>query len=106
MPGSRQLRRLIKIERDQLRERLRLVEENSNVHIDEISDHEKIEADQENLEFGQELGEENLEVHENLDVDQENVLGGQDNVEVIPVNQEDIENIEFDQGDLNFKLKK
>jgi len=58
------------------------------------------------LEFGQELGEENLEVHENLDVDQENVLGGQDNVEVIPVNQEDIENIEFDQGDLNFKLKK
>jgi len=105
MPGSRQVRRLIKRERDQLRKRLMLVEENSNVHIDEIRDHEEIEADQENLEVGQdnlELGEENLEVHENLDVDQENVLGGQDNVKV---NQEDIENIESDQGDLNFKLK-
>jgi len=79
MPGSRQVRRLIKRERDQLRKRLMLVEENSNVHIDEIRDHEEIEADQENLEVGQdnlELGEENLEVHENLDVDQENVLGG------------------------------
>jgi len=88
-----------------LRERLRLVEENWNVHIDEIRDHEEIEADQENLEVGQdniELGDENLEVRENLDVHQENLLGGQDNVEV---NQEDIENIESDQGDLNFKFK-
>jgi len=106
MPGSRQVRRLNKRERDQLRERLGLVQENSNVHIDEIRDHEEIEADQENLEVGQdnlELGEENFEVHENVQVDQENLLGGQDNVEV---NQEDIDNIESDQGDFNFKVNK
>jgi len=72
MPGSRQVRRLNKRERDQLRERLGLVQENSNVHIDEIRDHEEIEADQVNLEVGQdnlELGEENLEVHEKISLD-------------------------------------
>jgi len=49
MPGSRHVRRWIKIERDQLRQRLSLVQKNSNVHIDEIRDHEEIEVDQENF---------------------------------------------------------